>query len=723
MSGGNPLSDVAVRPSLVTLISGDRERRAEAAVFAVRFALTAAVAVAVPVALVGVGGATPAAVTSIFLQLGRPLPARWDTRIITGTVLAALLGGAAALGVLLSGLVAPIVAIGLAFVIALAARASTIAAVARDPLLIIFIFMGGVSSTAASALPALIGGSLATVIVVVITGLLDRQPQADAPAEIAAALDDVAEALERGGGPVPAVDRLRARVGELATPLGSAGRAQALAGLMANVERQVLLLRRVGRVSSAGRPELGGLAEQDRRCARALRGEAPPPEEQPGLDGVRRELDSAPVQILELVRLPQDDPLALIDCALLPLDLELTAANAVALTRQARGRPTPLRDRLTRRAPPPAVSRSRARIAISRARGLISLRSAATRDAVRLGAAVGLAAAAVEFLPIERGYWVMMTAIIALRASSRTTFEFGRYQWLGTFAGFAIALIPIALGAGVLIQGAIAVAALLLFAFANRAGATLLGPAALTLVFVMALGQLTGSGFVIGSERVIDVGVGIVIAIVVAVLVWPGGRERLAALALADSFATVAMLIRVTGAWLVHGTSTADTAATWQTALAAGARAEEALTALAAAPHEARADYSSAVRLHGIATRIRFQSGELLRSTDRLVPGETGVAELLDAEVDLIAGRFKGIAAMLSGNQLGPVVNAAPANPGELRAALTRRAGTLRGTAADDEARARFMSAALVWHWLADVAHEADAAARVVRDLKPVGSA
>ena len=68
----------------------------------------------------------------------------------------------------------------------------------------------------------------------------------------------------------------------------------------------------------------------------------------------------------------------------------------------------------------------------------------------------------------------------------------------------------------------------------------MLGPASLTVVFVMALGQLSGSGFVIGTERVLDVGIGIIIAVVAATVVWPSGRERLTARALAEAFDTVA---------------------------------------------------------------------------------------------------------------------------------------------------------------------------------------
>lgn len=724
MGSGNTASGPAAAESLATLVGGDPERRAEAAAFAVRFVLTAAVAVGIPVGLFGFAAATPAAVTSIFLQLGRPLPVRWRSRLVAGALLAALLGGGAALGVLLSGPVAAVVAIALALIVALAARGSAIAALARDPLLIIFIFMGGLPSTPAGALPALIGAALAAVIVVAITGLLERQPTGEAADRVAGALDGVAEALERGGGAVPAVDALRTEVGALATPLGSAGRAQALAGLMANVERQQQLLLRIAHALPADSPDMDGLAEQDRDCARALRGEAPPPDEQQSLDRVGRRMISTPNELLELARGPEEDPLARIDDALLPLDLELTVANAIGLTRQACGRPTPLRDRLTRQAPPPAVSRSRARIAASRVLALISLRSAATRDALRLGAATGLAVAAIEFLPIERGYWVMMTAVIVLRASSQTTVKLGRGQLIGTFAGFALALIPIALAAGATVQVAVAVLALLLFAFAARAGATLLGPAALTVVFVMALGQLTGSGFVIGSERVVDVALGIAIAIVAAAIIWPGGRERLTAHALAESFATAATLIRVTGAWLVHRMSNADTGTAWRAALAAGARAEEALTALAAAPLEGRADYGSAVRLHAIATRIRFQSGEALRNTDRLAPGETGVAELIDAEVDRMAERFEGIASMLAANELGSATPAPPDDgAGELRAALTRRAHALGDPPADDETEAQFVHAVLVWHWLADVAREADAAAALVGVLKPVGPA
>lgn len=709
-----------------TLVTGDAERRRSAAVFAVRFVMTAAIAVGIPVALAGFAAATPAAVAAIFLQLGRPLPARWGGRMFTGILLAALLGGGAALGVLLNGPIAAAAAIVLAFVLALASRGSAIAAVARDPLLIIFIFMGNLPSTGAGPVPALIGGSVAAVIVVVITGLLDRQPGAEAADEVAEAFEGLAEALDRGSGPVSGVDTLRAKVGALALPLGSAGRGQALAGLVANAERQQLLLGRIEREWVGTRPDLGDFAKQDRECAAALAGRAVPPAEEDSAERIQRHLVSSRHEVVDLVRRPgPGEPLDRIDVNLLLLDLDLAVYNAVGLTRKARGRSTPARDRLTRDAPAPAVPRSRVRIALSRVLALISLRSSAMRDALRLAAAAGLAVLAIELLPLQHGYWVVMTAVIALRASSGATIEIGRYQALGSGIGFVLALIPIALAAGAAVSAAIALLALLLFAFAQRAGALLLAPASLTLVFVMALGQLSGAGFVIGTERVLDVAIGIAIAVVAASVVWPSGRERLTARTLAESFETAAALIAVTGAWLVHRSSSAGTSAAWNAALAAGARAEEALTALAAAPLGPEAEYGTAVQLSAVATRIRFHAGAALRNTEHVVPEETGMAELLDAEIDRLTARFRGIASGLAAVEEGSA--AAPAPPGkgagELRAALNRRAEALRDAPIDADEQERFAYAVLVWHWLEEVAREASAAEALLATLRPVESA
>lgn len=712
------------RESLATLVRGDPEHGRASATFAVRFVGIAAVAVAVPVALAGFPAVTPAAVAAIFLQLGRPLPVPWSRRMVAGAVLAALLGGGAALGVALNGPVAAAGAIVLAFVLALAARGSVIAAVARDPLLILFIFMGNLPLTGAGSLPALLGASIAAVIVVMITGLLDRQSGGDAADEVAAALEGLADALDHGGGAVPAIDALRADVGALATPIGSARHGQALAGLIANVERQQWLLDRIEREWPGARPDLGDLARHNRECARALSHKAPPPEEDESAARVLRHLLSTPAEVLELVRRPGDgDPLAQIDVMLLLLDLELTVDNAVVLTRQARGRSTPFRDRLTHDAPAPAVSRSRVRIAASRVLALVSLRSAAMRDALRLAAAAGLAVAAIELFPFQHGYWVMMTAVVALRANSHATIAIGRYQILGSLSGFGLALIPIGLDASPVVSGVIALIALLLFAFAQRAGATLLGPASLTVVFVMALGQLSGAGFVLGTERIIDVGAGIAIAVLVGAVVWPGGRERLTVRALAESFETAAALIRVTGAWLIHRRSDDGTDAAWQCALAAGARAEEALTALAAAPIDAQAEYGSALELAAIATRFRFHAGAALRDTEHVVPGITNMAELLDAEVDRIGARLQGVADALS-TEREPGTPATPWDgTGDLRAALNRRVDALRSTSGGNDEYAQFAHAVQIWHWLEEVAREIVAAEGLVLALKPMGSA
>jgi hypothetical protein len=106
------------------------------------------------------------------------------------------------------------------------------------------------------------------------------------------------------------------------------------------------------------------------------------------------------------------------------------------------------------------------------------------------------------------------------------------------------------------------------------------------------------------------------------------------------------------------------------------------------------------------------------------VPGETGLAEDLDTEVDRTAGRLDGIAAALSAEAPAGARTAPPENEaGELRTGLERRADALRATPGDADSQARFVYAALVWHWLREVAHEAGDAEGLVGNLTPVGSA
>ncbi|GHO46789.1 hypothetical protein KSX_49520 [Ktedonospora formicarum] len=80
-------------------------------------------------------------------------------------------------------------------------------------------------------------------------------------------------------------------------------------------------------------------------------------------------------------------------------------------------------------------------------RANLSLQSAAFRHAIRLGIALALSTAFYRLgpLPIERGYWIPLTALVVLRPDFTNTFARGLARTLGTFLGVGLTTILVGL--------------------------------------------------------------------------------------------------------------------------------------------------------------------------------------------------------------------------------------------------------------------------------------
>jgi uncharacterized membrane protein YccC len=72
-------------------------------------------------------------------------------------------------------------------------------------------------------------------------------------------------------------------------------------------------------------------------------------------------------------------------------------------------------------------------------RASCSLKSAIGQHALRLAVTLGIAQTLAHILPIERGYWIALTAAIVLRPDFTTTFTRGFARVAGTVAGAAVA--------------------------------------------------------------------------------------------------------------------------------------------------------------------------------------------------------------------------------------------------------------------------------------------
>ncbi|HUZ19931.1 MAG TPA: FUSC family protein [Acidimicrobiales bacterium] len=153
-------------------------------------------------------------------------------------------------------------------------------------------------------------------------------------------------------------------------------------------------------------------------------------------------------------------------------------------------------------------------------RANLTLRSPACRHAVRLAAVVPLAELLALHSPLQRGYWVPVTATIVLKPDFGATFLRGIARMLGTCLGVLLAgLVGVALhpseAATVIVLGALAVAACATFQV-NYAIFT----GFLTGVVVLLISLVTPGTLTTAIDRLVDTVVGGGLALVVYAL-WP----------------------------------------------------------------------------------------------------------------------------------------------------------------------------------------------------------
>lgn len=155
-------------------------------------------------------------------------------------------------------------------------------------------------------------------------------------------------------------------------------------------------------------------------------------------------------------------------------------------------------------------------------RANLTLRSTAFRHAMRLGVLLALATALYRLLPlpVERGYWIPLTALLVLRADFSTTFSRGGSRMVGTVLGAVLASLLIPFVARnqemlVLVDALLAYLALSVL-FANYA----LFSVFITMEVVCLLSFVTPQSPPIAVYRGIDTAIGGGLALLVYVL-WP----------------------------------------------------------------------------------------------------------------------------------------------------------------------------------------------------------
>ncbi len=186
----------------------------------------------------------------------------------------------------------------------------------------------------------------------------------------------------------------------------------------------------------------------------------------------------------------------------------------------------------------PRRPRLRLRNTLAIFRANITLRSTAFRHAIRLGVVLIIASMLYRFTPLERSYWIPMTALLVLRPDFTTTFSRGVTRLVGTVLGAASAALLLTLampsnGTLVLIEAFVT-----FFAFALLSVNYGLFSFFVTIEVIILLSFVDHHSVEIGFFRVVDTVIGGALALL-AYLLWPTWEHQRVAEQLAKRLGTL----------------------------------------------------------------------------------------------------------------------------------------------------------------------------------------
>ena len=155
-----------------------------------------------------------------------------------------------------------------------------------------------------------------------------------------------------------------------------------------------------------------------------------------------------------------------------------------------------------------------------------SLSSPRMRDALRGGAALGLAVLVAGLADVGHGFWVVLATLAVLRSNAQGTGRTAVQAILGTTAGFAVgsALMVVVGDTGPALWVALPVA-VFLAAYAPAAIHFLVGQGAFTVFVVVLFNLIEPEGWTVGLVRLEDVAIGVAVSLVVGILFWPRGAR------------------------------------------------------------------------------------------------------------------------------------------------------------------------------------------------------
>ena len=344
-------------------------------------------------------------------------------------------------------------------------------------------------------------------------------------------------------------------------------------------------------------------------------------------------------------------------------------------------------------------------------RAHLVLTSVRLHDALRAGAAIGIALLIAGAFDFQHGFWVVLGALAVLRTSVLAEGKTAVEAVVGTAIGF-LAAFPLLwlVGTSTVVPWILLPPLVFLAGYAGGVLPFAVGQMAFTMFVVLAVDIIVPKGWHTGEIRLIDVAVGAAVSVVVGLVFWPRGAHVQMRRGIAALYRSTAVLLATSFGDAMGTSAESPTNARRDDADALN-RARSALEDLVAERGNAGPHVASAVTLVASGANLRAAADRIGRAQRlRGAPPETFVRD-----VDIVTARFDALADAVEERR--PVLDgASAADMRDERRAMT--VGLLSDVAYAHDGL-HHDAFALVWlgHWLLDLEHAADDLVGPVADL------
>ena len=263
----------------------------------------------------------------------------------------------------------------------------------------------------------------------------------------------------------------------------------------------------------------------------------------------------------------------------------------------------------------------------------------AFRNSMRGAAAMTVAVAVAQLVPVEHAFWITLGTLSVLRSSASSTSASALQAVGGTAVGFVVAALALLVFGG----SEVAMWTLLpitvgLAGYTPGAVSFVVGQASFTTCVVVLFDLAEPGGLRTDIVRVETVTLGAIVAVLTGLLLWPRGAHATLATALAAVYRAAAKGIGV----ILTGTATERTAA----ALELRRERRHADSAFAAALGERgeRVDAAAWIRVFCVPNLVRALLSGLVRDVER--PGPQGCTAAVAITLDRRAARARQLEAV-----------------------------------------------------------------------------